>query len=245
MSSYWIFGSSKPLGKGLSQALGRDHAVTRFSRKTSPSADTTIGLDLSDVVATRQKVAHQFAVSRPDGVVFCQRYRPANGLSEIDALKAGLDVELGPVLAVIDASRASAITKPMSLVLISSVAGFSAHPDISLYYHLLKATTVAATRALAAHNAKDNIRINCVVLGEYQKYPRGSYSQKEQKKFEMLERFTLSGRICTIPDIVDVVDFLLSDVSRYVTGQVVCLDGGLSGLAAESVLRSTLAREAG
>ena len=243
MSEYWIFGSSKPLGLGLSQALREDHKVTCFSRSIPTAAPNTVAMDFSDVAATQRAIKERFAAAQPDGVVFCQRYRPADGLSDLEAVKAGLDVELAPVLAVIEAAKAAKASKPLSLVLISSVAGVAAHVDIALYYHLLKALTVSATRTLAVHGALDGLRVNCVILGEFQKYPREGYSDKEKQKFGALENYALSGRLCTIPDIADVIAFLLSDQARYVTGQVLRLDGGLSGLAPESVVRTLLAKQ--
>jgi NAD(P)-dependent dehydrogenase (short-subunit alcohol dehydrogenase family) len=245
MANYWVFGASKPLGAGLTKALRVAHDVTCFGRSLPPGEienRSFVRIDFSDVTRTRQVVGEQIAAAAPDGAVFCQRYRPQSGQSDLDAVKAGLDVELAPVLAVLDGMKALKQHKPLSLVLISSVAGLAAHVDIPLYYHLLKAVTVSAAKTLAAHGAADSVRVNCVILGEFEKYPRAGYAEKEKAKFDALETFALSRRLCTVPDIADVAAFLLSEQSRYVTGQMLHLDGGLSGLAPESVVRTLLAK---
>jgi len=242
MKSCWIFGSSKALGSSLKEALRVRHRVTCFSRTIPASAPDTVAVDFSDLEMTQRMIAEAFYLFPPDGAVFCQRYRPADtGLSDLEALKAGLDVELAPVLALMGAAQTSVSPRPISIILISSVAGASAHLDVPLYYHLLKAVTLSATKTLAAQGAASSLRVNCIVLGEFQKYPRETYTRDEQKKYKLLEDFALAGRICNISDIVGIVEFLLSDQSCYLTGQVLHIDGGISGLAPESILRIMLA----
>ena len=246
MAEYWIFGSSKPLGLSLTKAFRQSHKVTCFSRSVPKSEPDTVVVDFSDLSMTQRTISARFALAPPDGVVFCQRYRPTGTMSELAKLKAGLDVELAPVLAVIDAAKTAnrsirGPAKPLSLVTISSVAGIASHIDIALHYHLLKAVTISATRTLAAFGAVDGLRVNCVVLGEFCKHPREKYLESEKRKFTALEAFSLSGRLCTIPDIVDVVTFLLSEQANFISGQVLHLDGGLSSLSPESVVRTMLA----
>lgn len=242
MRSCWIFGSSKALGSSLTEALRVHHRVTCFSRTVPGSAPDTVAIDFSDLESTQRMIAEFFELLPPDGAVFCQRYRPeGTELSDLEALKAGLDVELAPVLALMGAAQSSVSPRPLSIILISSVAGASAHLDVPLYYHLLKAITLSATRTLAAQGAANSLRVNCIVLGEFQKYPRETYTCGEQEKYNRLGDFALSGRICNISDIVGVIEFLLSDQSSYLTGQVLHIDGGISGIAPESILRVMLA----
>lgn len=242
MREYWIFGSSKPLGVGLSKALRENHKVVCFSRTIPSSVPDTVRIDFRDLVSTRQIIKERFLASPPDGVVFCQRYRPEAGQSDLDAIKAGLDVELAPVLALVDAAREAKSARPLSMVLISSVAGQAAHVDIPLYYHILKAITLMSTKVVATANAAAAIRANCIVLGEFEKYARNGYSDKEKAKFRTLEDFMLAARLCTIPDIANVAEFLLSEKSEYVSGQVINLDGNLSNISQESIIRTLTAK---
>jgi NAD(P)-dependent dehydrogenase (short-subunit alcohol dehydrogenase family) len=246
MARYWVFGASKPLGIGLANDLKASHDVTCFSRSL-PTSETDrlshVNVDFSDAKKTHEAIQTRMAADAPDGAVFCQRYRAPFGQSDVDAVKEGLDVELAPVLSVLDAFKAARRASPFSLVLISSVAAFAAHNDIPLYYHVLKAVTVSAARTLAACGTRSGLRVNCIILGEFEKYPRGDYKAQEKAKFEALESFTLSRQLCTISDIAGVAEFLLSKNARYVTGQMIRLDGGMSGLAPEYVVRSMLAKD--
>lgn len=245
MARYWVFGASKPLGVGLANNLKASHDVTCFSRSLPPGETESasfICVDFGDAAKTRAAVQRQMVTDVPDGAIFCQRYRPPAGQSDLDSVKAGLDVELAPVLSVVEAVNAANRANPFSLVLISSVAGLAAHKDIPLYYHLLKAVTVSAAKALAAHGAPGGIRVNCIILGEFEKHSRAEYTIQEKAKFDALENLTLSRRLCTISDIAGVASFLLSNNASYVTGQMIHLDGGMSVLAPESVVRNMLAK---
>jgi NAD(P)-dependent dehydrogenase (short-subunit alcohol dehydrogenase family) len=240
MSNYWIFGASKSLGAYLSNELCQSHQVVSFSRSVVPlhhKNHKSYVVDFADQDRTRQVINAEFAISRPDGAVFCQRFRPEASQGDLSAIKAGLDVELGPVLALAEAAKATPQKRPLSFVFVSSVAGQLTHIDIELYYHILKSVTITSTRFFATQGAQMGLRANCVVLGEFEKYPREQYTTKEQAKYEFLETFVLSQRICSMPDIANIVEFLLSEKSSYLTGQTLNLDGNLSGIAQESILR--------
>jgi NAD(P)-dependent dehydrogenase (short-subunit alcohol dehydrogenase family) len=245
MREYWIFGSSKPLGLGLSKALSGDNKVVCFSRTVPVEAPDTVPVDFADTAATRTVIKTRLSPSSPDGAIFCQRYRPSAGQSDLEAVKAGLDVELAPVLALIEEARAQKRVRPLSIVLISSVAGQNAHVDIPLYYHLLKTVTLMATKTLATAHASENIRVNCIVLGEFEKYDRAGYTDREKIKFETLEAFTSSRRLCGIADIANTAAFLLSDKAAYISGQTINLDGNLSNISQESIIRTLAAKQGG
>ena len=242
MREYWIFGSSKPLGLGLSKTLRQGQKVVCFSRSIPPTEPDTIRIDFRDTIATRRAIRDRLSISLPDGVIFCQRYRPEGGQKGLDVVKTGLDVELAPILAFMEEASALKRAKPLSLVLISSVAGQAAHVDIPLYYHLLKSITLISTKVLATSGAAADIRVNCIVLGEFEKYARESYSDEEKAKFKTLEEFILSRRLCGIADITNVAEFLLSEKSRYVSGQAINLDGNLSNISQESIIRALAAK---
>jgi NAD(P)-dependent dehydrogenase (short-subunit alcohol dehydrogenase family) len=239
MSIYWIFGSSKSLGSELCKFLAREHDVVCFSRTIHPEWPDTIQVDFRDLNDTQSVIRHNFVCHPPDGVIFCQRYRRSSGKETLAAIKEGLDVELGPVLSVLGViEEQQCKRRSLSVVLISSTAGIAAHTDTEFYYSILKSVTVAATRTLAVKLSSSGVRINCLVLGEFLKYAKSEYTLSEQEKFLELERFSFSRRMCNISDISGVVGFLLSENSKYITGELFCLDGGMSKYSAESIVRS-------
>lgn len=243
MARYWIVGASKALGIGLTNSLRASHEVTGFGRSypdLGSTASSFVKVDLADPASAEDTFIRCMANGWPDGVVFCQRYRSQLEESTVNAFKAGVDVELAPIVSIFNAALNADVRIPLSIVVISSVAGISAHPDVALEYHLLKAVTIAAVKTLAARGASSSIRVNCIVLGEFEKYSRQQYSPFEIKKFETLEKFVVGGHICGISDIASTTEFLLSNISCSITGQILLLDGGVSNIAPESLIRSFL-----
>jgi NAD(P)-dependent dehydrogenase (short-subunit alcohol dehydrogenase family) len=234
----WIFGCSSPLAQALLRNLPSNTNVMCFGRKRPdmPSAFIEIDFSQSDSVTSVLRQAYQQKV--PNAVVFCQRYRPPPELSELVAIQQGVTVELGPLLNIL--SLVENDPKPTalrSIVLFSSVAGKQSHLDVSLNYQILKTATQSACRILANRLAPLGIRINCLTLGEFLKYPRNSYENDKIRQFSEIEKFSLDRRICNVYDISRTINFLLSDDAGFITGHDFTLDGGVSLLGAESLLR--------
>ena len=127
------------------------------------------------------------------------------------------------------AKRASALMARRgggTIVNISSV-GAGLVPDNYLVVGTSKAAVEALTRHLAAEFAPLGIRVNtasCSLI-------RGEVAELFPRAAEMQEvgiASTPLGRLATPEDLTGVVTFLTSDLSRWVTGQVVLADGGLS-----------------
>jgi 3-oxoacyl-[acyl-carrier protein] reductase len=92
-------------------------------------------------------------------------------------------------------------------------------------YATAKSALVGFSRQLAAELGPLGIRVNCVAPGLV--WPTdASRSTKEAVK-DMIIAQTPLGRIATPDDVAGPVLFLLSDWSRFVTGQVLTVDGGL------------------
>ncbi|MFS7875363.1 SDR family oxidoreductase [Streptomyces asiaticus] len=106
-----------------------------------------------------------------------------------------------------------------------------------------KAAAEAATRYLAVEYAPLGIRVNTASAAMLEsevadKFPRAREMQ------EVIARATPFGRLGTPEEFADVVAFLASDASRWITGQVVLADGGLTlGAALMSPPAAAPARE--
>ena len=113
-----------------------------------------------------------------------------------------------------------------TIVNVSSV-GAGMVPDNYLVVGTSKAAVEALTRHLAAAYAPLGIRVNTascsLIEGEVaQLFPRADEMQR------VTIEATPLGRLATAEDLAGVVTFLTSDLSRWMTGQVVLADGGLS-----------------
>jgi len=109
----------------------------------------------------------------------------------------------------------------LNVTSISGVVGMAGQTN----YSASKAAMIGFTKSLAKEIAKRNITVNALALGLIETDMTaglpGEYKQK------MLEQIPL-GRYGTPQEVARVALFLLSDDARYITGQVVQLDGGLA-----------------
>jgi NAD(P)-dependent dehydrogenase (short-subunit alcohol dehydrogenase family) len=134
-----------------------------------------------------------------------------------------------------------ALARPMiergagSIVFIGSIYGGMA-PDPRIYegssylggpiatppvYAATKAALSGLTRYLAAYWGASGVRVNCLCPGGVDS------GQNETFRLRYSHRVPL-GRMAEPTDIADPVAFLLSDAARYMTGQTIYVDGGLS-----------------
>jgi NAD(P)-dependent dehydrogenase (short-subunit alcohol dehydrogenase family) len=117
-----------------------------------------------------------------------------------------------------------------SIVFLSSVQAFVTLPGC-VPYAAAKAGLVAAARALAPEVGREGIRVNAVAPGtiDTPMLHRDLSGMNREEAAAFLERVAGAnalGRIGTPGEISDVVVFLASDASRYVTGTTVVVDGG-------------------
>lgn len=114
--------------------------------------------------------------------------------------------------------------QPGSIVSISSISGMNTAP-YHVAYGTAKAAVVAATRTLAAELALDNIRFNAVAPGPTATPASRTFidddAERDAKAIAM-------GRRGTPEEQAGAILFFLSDLSSYITGQTVLVDGGLN-----------------
>ncbi len=109
------------------------------------------------------------------------------------------------------------------IVNISSVAADFYEVGL-LAYTTSKGAVDSLTKGLAIDLAPHNITVNGIAPGWINTSMGAGAMSKEQLK-PVLERIPL-GRIGSTDEIADVTVFLCSDLSRYMTGQIVIVDGG-------------------
>lgn len=115
-----------------------------------------------------------------------------------------------------------------SIVCLSSIMGVAYGWDEHVQYSAAKAGVVGFVRALAVELAPEGVRVNGVAPG----YIRTAQALSEkhslgEEGLEAATAFIPMGRVGEPEDIADVIVFLASDAARYLTGQVVTVDGGL------------------
>jgi NAD(P)-dependent dehydrogenase (short-subunit alcohol dehydrogenase family) len=149
--------------------------------------------------------------------------------------------------------HAARVMKPRrrgAIVNTSSIAalrgGIGAHA-----YAAAKAGVTSLTRNVAAELGSFGIRVNAVAPGRTATPMvadtwAGDHEDIEAAKVAILGESPLADRVCTAEDIAEAYAWLLSDASGYVSGQVLCVDGGfIGGSPPASVAQAQLARYAG
>jgi NAD(P)-dependent dehydrogenase (short-subunit alcohol dehydrogenase family) len=117
-----------------------------------------------------------------------------------------------------------------SIVLVSSVQAYVTLPGC-VPYAAAKAGLVAAAKALAPEVGRDGIRVNAIVPGTIdtpmlQRDLNGMNREDAALFLERVEQANALGRIGKPAEIADVVVFLASEASSYVTGTSFVVDGG-------------------
>ena len=110
---------------------------------------------------------------------------------------------------------------------------FSGHIDIlinnagaslEVAYSASKAAVIGFTKALAKEVGPSGINVNSVAPGLIATRMNKNLTNEE---LENLKNRTSLGKIGNARDVAEVVFFLASEKSNFITGQTICVDGGL------------------
>ena len=121
------------------------------------------------------------------------------------------------------ASRLMARNGGGSIVMLSSIIGTNGNVGQAVYGGS-KAAVIGIAKSLAKELAPQNIRVNAIAPGFIDTDMARSIS--EQKFSERLASIKM-GRIGTAEEVANTIFFFASDLSSYVTGQILGVDGGM------------------
>lgn len=106
------------------------------------------------------------------------------------------------------------------IVNIVSVSGLKGTPG-QTNYSAAKAAVIGATKALAQEIAKRNVTVNAVAPGFIETDMTDELDQQKLKKLIPANRFGKAE------EVADLVSFLVSKKSSYITGEVININGGI------------------
>jgi 3-oxoacyl-[acyl-carrier protein] reductase len=109
------------------------------------------------------------------------------------------------------------------IINISSVVGLTGNAG-QANYAASKSGMIGFTKALAQELATRNICVNCIAPGFIQTQMTGALT--EAQKEGILKKIPM-GRMGETQDIANAAVFLASNLSDYITGQVITVDGGM------------------
>lgn len=93
-----------------------------------------------------------------------------------------------------------------------------------VHYSASKAGLIGMTKALAKEIGPSNIRVNAVAPGVIKTDMIRNLTEDD---LDALRQEIPLNRIGTVEDVANVVYFLASDASKYITGEVITVDGGM------------------
>lgn len=112
-----------------------------------------------------------------------------------------------------------------SIINLSSIAARRTHPDL-LAYSVSTAALDQATRSLAVALAPSRIRVNAIAFGSVMSASlRGMLKHNSEMRSEIIEATPLN-RIANPREVAEAAQFLASDGSGFMTGQILTIDGG-------------------
>lgn len=112
-----------------------------------------------------------------------------------------------------------------TIVNISCLAAHRTHPDL-LAYSISTAALDQMTRSLALVLAPQRIRVNAVAFGSVMSASlKDAIRENPDIRDEIIKRTPL-GRIAPPSELAEAVQYLVSDCSSFMTGQIMTVDGG-------------------
>ncbi len=114
--------------------------------------------------------------------------------------------------------------KSGSIINISSIWGIDG-ASCEVAYSTSKGGMNAFTKALSKEVGPSNVRVNAIACGFIETDMNKNFSEDEKQEF--IDNLSIS-RIGTPRDVAELCQFLASDKSSYINGQIIRLDGGVN-----------------
>lgn len=234
-----VTGASGAIGAAIARALAAQglHVIAHANRNAAAveqlcdqiradgASAEWVSFDVTDAAACERAIAEVLRQAPIQVLVNCA------GVHD-DAPLAGMSQEKWSRVIRVNLDGFFNVTRPALLPMIrsrdgrivnvSSVAALRGNAG-QVNYAAAKAGLIGATRALALEVATRGITVNAVAPGIIV-----SDMTAETFSVERIKQLVPMGRAGAPEDVAACVAFLCSDSARYITGQVIAIDGGLT-----------------
>jgi 3-oxoacyl-[acyl-carrier protein] reductase len=224
-----VSGASRGIGEAIAQSfIDNGDTVVGLSRSGVAPAGcvTSLKVDVANPDEVTAAVKQAIELHGPVEVLVVNAGITNDGLAmrmSDDQWRSVLSVNLDGAFFCARAALSSMIrNRKGSIVFIGSISPFYGVPG-QANYAAAKAGLVGLARSLAREVASRGITVNVVAPGFID-----TDMTSDVAGLDAMTALIPMGRIGQVNDIAGVVEFLASNHSRYLTGQVVAVDGGLA-----------------
>lgn len=241
-----VTGASSGIGRATAIALSQLGASTIISGRNKTELNVTLSrmnsdnnlkhcvlpFDFSNLEKINELLGDLRSFSdKIDGVVHCAGISMTESLRSInlDSADQLININLKSAIHLIASLRKNKLfNKNASVILFSSTAALTGEPGLAVY-SATKGAIISLTKSLAAELVNpDRIRVNCLVPGIVK-------TELVDKKFKHFTEQAIESMKNKYPlgfgspeDVAGVVAFFLSDMTKWITGSDLVMDGGQS-----------------
>jgi 3-oxoacyl-[acyl-carrier protein] reductase len=238
-----VTGANRGIGRSITETFAENRCdifacmreVTLETKKWLKSLEnkfniviTPIELDLSDEDSIKNSIKQIFSISKRIDILVNNAGIASGGLFQmtpISELRKVFEINFfSQILFTQGIAKIMIRNKSGSIINLSSSAAFIADPG-TLSYGSSKSALIRATESMAMELGALNIRVNAIAPGVTK---TDMFDQMSKDARDKLINSSSLKRPAEPKDIANVALFLASELSSFVTGQVIRADGGIT-----------------
>ena len=228
MKNYLVIGGSSGIGKEISEMLSKENIVFSTSRNNLSGTIENIRHIKYNVL--EDEFDPGLLPNQIDGFVYCPgtiNLRPFRSL-KLETFRIDLELNLIGAIKTLQIILPKLQQSPSaSIIFYSTVAvktGMPFHSSVSSS----KSALEGLTKSLAAEFAP-KIRVNCIAPSIVNTPLANKFLNTEDKIEKAAARHPLN-KIGTAKEIAQLTQYLLDEKSKWITGQIINIDGGISSV---------------
>jgi len=223
-----VTGGTRGIGSTIASVLqSRGDQVYTLSRRKNEN-DYHISVDLGSKNDVK-KIADKLGNILIDNLIFCHRYRGNDR-------KVEYEISVDSVCEVIEMLE-DKFTESASIIIVGSTAGKFVFDEQPVEYHTSRAALESLTKYYAVRLGGQGVRCNCVLPATVIKEENRHFFTNDNPVTKLIVEITPLRNMGEAIDIAHLVEFLCSNKASFITGQCICVDGGLSVVGQESIAR--------
>ena len=228
MKNYLVIGGSSGIGKEISEILSFENIVFSTSRNDLNGTNENIRHIKYNVL--EDELDTELLPDQIDGFVYCPgtiNLRPFRSL-KLETFRSDMELNLIGAIKTLQIILPKLQKSPFaSIIFYSTVAvktGMPFHSSVSSS----KSALEGLTKSLAAEFAP-KIRVNCIAPSIVNTPLANKFLNTEDKIEKAAARHPLN-KIGTAKEIAQLSQYLLDEKSKWITGQIINIDGGISSV---------------